>query len=56
MEIAMPYVDEFKIGKWNYDARAKQIDWRKFAEDAIAIMERHGKKYVLKEDLKKYLC
>lgn len=55
IEFAMPYVDEFKIGKWNYAAAAKAIDWRKFAKDAIALMEKNGKKYLLKEDLKKYL-
>ena len=55
MEAAIPYVDEFKIGKLNHHFLAKTIDWRKFAQDATALMERHGKKYILKADLLKYL-
>ena len=55
MEAAIPYVDEFKIGKWNHDKRANAIDWYKFAQDAVALMERHGKKYMLKNELLKYL-
>lgn len=47
----MQYVDTFKIGKWNHDKRANEIDWRKFIKDAVALCERYGKKYVLKEDL-----
>ncbi len=54
MEEASPYVDEFNIGKWNHDKRANDIDWPKFVADAIALMEKLGKKYVLKGDLLKY--
>lgn len=55
MELALPYVDEFKIGKWNHDKAADAIDWRKFSGDAVALMEKNGKRYVLKDDLRKYL-
>lgn len=55
MELALPYVDEFKIGKWNHDQAANAIDWRKFVADAVALMEQNGKRYMLKDDLKKYL-
>jgi DNA repair photolyase len=55
MDYALPYVDEFKIGKWNHDVQAERIDWKKFVHDAVALMEKYNKKYVLKEDLKKYL-
>ena len=55
MELALPYVDEFKIGKWNHDKAADAIDWRKFAGDAMALMEKNKKRYVLKDDLKAYL-
>lgn len=55
MKEAIPYVDEFKIGKWNHDKRSNNIDWKRFANDAIELMEKHNKKYVLKEDLVKYL-
>ena len=55
MEAAIPYVDEFKIGKLNHHPLAKEINWRNFAMKAKEIMEYHNKKYVLKEDLAKYL-
>ena len=55
MEEAIPYVDEFKIGKWNHDKRANDIDWKRFANDAIDLMTKHDKKYALKEDLARYL-
>ncbi len=55
MEAAMPYVDEFKIGKWNHDEQADKINWKAFAHDAKDLMDKHGKKYILKEDLIKYL-
>lgn len=55
MEEAIPYVDEFKIGKWNHDKRANNIDWKRFANDAIDLMNKYNKSYVLKGDLAKYL-
>ena len=55
MELALPYVDEFKIGKWNHDKAADATDWRKFAVDAVALMEKNNKRYALKDDLRKYL-
>lgn len=55
MSFAMPYVDEFRIGKWNHDKEANKIDWHKFAQDAVKMMERHNKQYVLKDDLRKFL-
>jgi DNA repair photolyase len=50
-----PFVDLYKIGRWNYDARANEIDWRKFAQDAVALCESLGKRYLLKRDLACYL-
>lgn len=51
MEAAAPYVDEFKIGKWNHSYDAKKIDWRKFYMDAVLLMNYHEKKHVIKQDL-----
>ena len=48
-------VDEYRIGKLNYDARAKTINWRNFAICAIETCEAQGSKYVLKKDLADYL-
>ncbi|HAK87667.1 MAG: hypothetical protein A2X55_09095 [Nitrospirae bacterium GWB2_47_37] len=49
------YVDEYKVGKWNYDEQAKEIDWKDFTQKAIALLENYNKKYYIKEDLRKYL-
>lgn len=53
-EIA-PYTDRIKIGRWNYDERANQIDWRKFAQEARALCEGLGVDYILKRDLAVFL-
>lgn len=49
------YVDVFKVGKWNHDKRAKEIDWARFVNRAVALLEELGKGYYIKEDLWKYL-
>lgn len=49
------HVDVFKIGKWNHDVRAKDINWRKFVRQAVALMEEYGNEYYIKEDLRRYL-
>ena len=49
------FVDEYKIGKWNYDSRAKEIDWGAFVNEAVSLLEWYGNKYYIKEDLKEYL-
>lgn len=48
-------VDEFKIGKWNHDPAASQIDWKKFAQQAVDLCGALRKKYYLKKDLFAYL-
>jgi DNA repair photolyase len=49
------HTDEFKIGKWNYDKLANGIDWYKFTNQAIELLEKLGCRYTIKEDLKKYV-
>lgn len=49
------YVDLYKVGKLNYHPVADGVDWRVFAEDAVETLKRYGKKYYIKESLKKYL-
>lgn len=49
------YVDEYKVGVLNYHPRAQEIDWRKFGMDAIALLEKMGKRYYIKADLRKWL-
>jgi DNA repair photolyase len=52
IRITRDYVDLYKIGKWNYDARAKEIDWPAFREEVTALLDRLGKKYLIKRDLR----
>ncbi len=63
------FVDTFKVGKLNYHAHAKTVDWSGFARAASALLERLGyvrvdrdaaielgqRRYYLKEDLARYL-
>jgi DNA repair photolyase len=49
-----PFVDLFKIGKLNYNAQQKNVDWKKFRLDVIEKMNDYGKNYFIKQDLEKY--
>lgn len=49
------FVDMFKIGKWNHDKKANEINWKNFGNKAIALMEKYNKEYYIKKDLAKYL-
>jgi len=48
-----PIVDLWKVGRWNYDARAKEIDWKHFGHDIEAMFQKYGCNYYIKEDLRK---
>jgi len=48
---AVPFVDIFKIGKWNYDRRAAAIDWKEFYHEAKDKLDNFGCRYMIKEDL-----
>lgn len=45
------FVDFYKVGKLNYHAHSKTIDWVKFRESVILKLESLGKKYMIKKDL-----
>jgi DNA repair photolyase len=47
------YVDLYKVGRWNHDARANRIDWEKFGNEAESLLKQYGKEYYIKEDLRK---
>jgi DNA repair photolyase len=49
------FVDLYKVGRWNYHADAKLIDWAKFAADATALLDSLGKRYYVKRDLACFL-
>ena len=42
-------VDLIKVGKWNHDARAKEVDWKAFLGEARMILS--GRPHVFKHDL-----
>lgn len=49
---AAPYTDLFKVGRWNYDRRAGEIDWSAFGMDVVGLLEDLGCAYYIKEDLR----
>ena len=53
IEMTAPVVDLFKVGKLNYHPLAKEIDWHDFGWKAKELLEKLGKKYIIKEDLKR---
>jgi DNA repair photolyase len=48
------FVDFYKVGKLNYNAQQRNIDWKKFRDDVIKKLEKYGKEYYIKKDLEKY--
>jgi DNA repair photolyase len=48
-------VDMYKVGKLNYHPLAQTIDWYKFGQQAIALLESLRKRYYIKRDLQDYL-
>jgi DNA repair photolyase len=45
------YVDLYKVGRWNYDKRAKEIDWAAFRDAVVERLINIGKSYLIKKDL-----
>jgi DNA repair photolyase len=50
-----PVVDEFRVGKLNYRSEAEAIDWRTFGREVVRVLERLGKAYYIKKDLRAYM-
>ena len=48
-------VNHFKVGRWNYDKIANEIDWKKFANEAVELLEKLGASYYIKKDLAVFL-
>ena len=55
IEEAAPFVDLFKVGRINYSALTKRIDWQDFTLRAIDRLARLGKAHYVKRDLQEYL-
>lgn len=54
IEMAAPYTDLFKVGAWNYDQRAKEINWRAFGCEVLRLLESLDANYYIKEDLRPF--
>jgi hypothetical protein len=52
---SLPYVDAYKVGKWNHDARANAMDWSAFGREAVDVIRAAGKRLYVKVDLRPYL-
>ena len=50
----LPFIDQYKLGKWNHDPRADLIDWSSYVAQAVKILRDNGKQFYVKEDLRKY--
>jgi DNA repair photolyase len=55
IEETIDFVDFYKVGKLNYSPVAKTIDWKKFGNDAVTLLEKHDKEYYIKEDLRRLM-
>ena len=49
------YVDLYKIGRINYHRITREIDWRRFAEAVLSLVNDLGKKHYIKKDLQPFL-
>ena len=48
-------IDVFKVGTLNYREEGKMINWKKFAQDAVELLDRLGANYYIKKDLARYI-
>ena len=53
--IAMTHtiVDKYKVGTLNYHEYAKGIDWKTFGDNVVSLLDKLGKDYYLKDDLRR---
>jgi DNA repair photolyase len=49
------YVDFYKIGKINYHRITREIDWQRFTEEVLKVLNDLGKKHYIKKDLQPFL-
>jgi len=48
------FVDFYKVGKLNYNAQQKNVDWKKFKADVIKRLDKYSKRYYIKRDLENF--
>ncbi len=49
------FVDLFKVGTLNHHPLAREIDWHKFGQKAVELLDKLGCSYYIKNDLREYL-
>lgn len=54
IDMVAPVIDAYKVGKWNHEDEADEIDWRDFAYRAYGRLKAVGKPYLIKRDLHPY--
>jgi DNA repair photolyase len=47
------FIDLYKVGTLNHHERSKEIDWCLFGNKIKSLLERYGKEYYIKEDLRR---
>ncbi len=52
---SLPFVDEYKVGRWNHDVRAETIGWRIFGEKVVRLLRSAGKSFYVKKGLQEHL-
>jgi DNA repair photolyase len=55
MQESLPFVDAYKVGKWNHTAEANKIDWKEFAFEAVELLREARKRFYVKDDLRHFL-
>lgn len=56
IELTSKFVDLYKVGKINYNKEIEdKVDWKQFANRVVMLFKELGKKYYIKDDLKKYM-
>lgn len=54
MELAAPYTQHYKIGRWNHDHRAHVINWGNFCIESVEFCRKNKKTCYIKDDLAKF--
>lgn len=50
----LPYVGQYKVGRWNHASDAKKINWPEFLKLSVSILRAAKKQFYIKTDLAKY--
>ncbi|MCX5794232.1 MAG: hypothetical protein NTY77_01895 [Elusimicrobia bacterium] len=54
MKAALPFVDQFKVGKLNHHPLAKEINWPNFLVESLKILRPSRKAFYIKKDLREF--